>query len=158
MRRTTHQSNSGLLLSHGRCSDELRTLAENHGWPILEGVDPIRGIHACVAIEPKRVCVEYTEPIRTAPDLIQRLAALQSIDHVACYVPCVSPALEQSLASLGAQALTSASDLSSWMDLREQAFTECTAQGPERPSPSQRPSPRIQRVSRRIHKMSKGME
>lgn len=158
MLRTTHQSNSSMLLSHERCSDTLRVLATNHGWPILEGVDSIRGIHACVAMEPRRVCVEYKGPIQSVPDLIQRLSALQSIEHVACFVPCVSPMLEQSMASFGAQALTSTSDLISWMSQCEQDMTGQSTTVCEHPISSQRTTTRVRRVSRRIHKMTKGVE
>jgi len=154
MLRKTHQSNTGLLLSHGRCSDELRALATSQDWPILEGVDSTRGIHACVAIEPGSVCVEYLESINSVPDLITRLSELNSIGRVACLVPSVSPMLERSLALIGAQALTSTNDLSSWMGLCEQGLMTRTGHQ----CPPQRTSPRARRVTRRIHQITKGVE
>lgn len=156
MQGYTHQTNRHLLLSEGRCSDELRSLATKHGWPLLEGIDANPAVHACVTMEPRRVCVEYTTPIRIAPDLMRRLAALQSIGHVACFVPCVTAMLDQSMASIGAQALSSTSDLTTWMGSCEQDTTAHTPLGVEHSSPPQWTSPQTRRVSRRIHKNTKG--
>ena len=152
---TTQKSNSALLLSQGRCSEEVRTLATNRGWPILEGVDSTQGLHACVAMEPRAVCVEYTDSINSVPDLISRLSALNSIVRVACLVPKITMTLERSLASLGVQALSGKAEIDDWM----LAGTHPMCANRKRFTHDEQEfarSPKVERVSRRIHMIPKG--
>lgn len=111
---TPHQPNK-LLISEERCSEELRSLATRYGWPLLEGIDAISAIHACVAMQPNSVCVEYDKPLSSVTELLRRLSALQSVDRVACLIPSTSTVPEQALALIGTQAFTSADCAAQWL-------------------------------------------
>lgn len=152
---TPHQPNQ-LLISEQRCSEELRSLATKYGWPVLEGIDSTPAIHACVAMEPKSVCVEYTKPLRTVPELLRRLSALQSIDRVACLIPNISTALEQSLASIGTQTFTSTDCVAKWLCSNTQESRFDSSAWIDEALQTQRKTPRGIRVTRKNHMARKG--
>ena len=152
---TPHQPNQ-LLISEQRCSEELRSLAIRYGWPVLEGIDTTPAIHACVALEPTSVCVEYTKPLRTVPELLRRLSALHSIDRVACLIPDISPILEQSLASIGTQAFTSTDCVVKWLCSNSHDAKSGSSAGISDSMAFQRTTPRGIRVNRKLHIAPKG--
>ena len=147
-----------LLISEQRCSEEIRSLATRHGWPVLEGVDATSAIHACVAMEPTRVCVEYRNPIRTVPDLLKRLSALQSVGGVACLVPGLSTIMEQTLARIGTQAFTTAECAARWLSSNAHKETYNSSDEIWDVTTSQRTAQRGIRVTRRLHMAPKGAQ
>jgi len=110
---TTNRIN--MLICEQRCSEEFRQLAAKHGWGLLEGIGSDHAVHACVAIEPVRVCVELVNAPRLMPDIVRRLATLDSVGRVGCLAPRLLRGLESSIVELGAIALGSIAEAEDWL-------------------------------------------
>ena len=123
-----------MLICEERCSDGFRDLAAKHGWGLLEGIGSITALHACVAIEPDQVCVELVDAPRSVPDIVRRLAALDSIGRVGCLIPGLSRRLESSVVGLGAAALTTVEEAEDWLSSTKQAGGAAMAADPIRSS------------------------
>jgi hypothetical protein len=114
---TTNRIN--LLICQERCSEAFRELAARHNWTLLEGIGADPALHACVAIEPDRVCVELVNAARMMPDLVRRLASLDSVACVGCLVPALSRSVESSLAGFGATVLSTIEEAEDWLAASE---------------------------------------
>lgn len=104
-----------MLICPQRCSDALRAMAGKHGWALLEGIGSIPAVHACVAIEPEQVCVEFVRTPRAVPDILRRLGSLSSVRRVGCLMPGVGGELEGSLVRLGVSVLGSVEEAERWL-------------------------------------------
>lgn len=114
---TTNRIN--LLICEQRCSEAFRELAAKHSWALLEGIEPDPAIHACVAIEPGRVCVELVNATRMMPEIVRRLASLDSVARVGCLIPGISRGQETSIVGFGATVLTSIGEAEDWLTASE---------------------------------------
>ena len=103
-----------MVICEDRCSKSVRELAAEHGWILIEGIDSIPAMHACIAIEPESVCVELIRHSTSVPSLIRVLAECDSVDLLACYHPHAGDQFAKNLSRQGVRVITDDQELKKW--------------------------------------------